>query len=145
MKESDSMRIDNVFKKIEELGEKVNELLDITGYSKYGDLDEVDANNKDELLLYRESSSILEQLEDIQKRIDYLKKPIKYQGRLLKNREGRYEIDKCGHYYTSGDNIEAYIEEDEEWTITRVEYKNNDYYLVGYKEVDMNNLLVRVR
>lgn len=137
------MKVNDAFNEIKYIGNEIDTLLSRTEYVKYGELD-VDIDNKDDLFLCKESESILEALDDINRRIKYLKKPIKYQGRLFKNREGRYEIDKCGHYYTSGDNIEAYIEEDEEWIITRVEYKE-DYYLVGYEEVNIENLLVRVR
>ena len=51
--------------------------------------------------------------------------------------------------FTSGNRIEALIYDDnyeiERWVKTSVEHDGNGYYLVGYKDVNMEGLLVRIR
>ena len=69
---------------------------------------------------------------------------------------GRYETAK-GRYYTSGSGIEFLRTEEVYnydtdkwknagiWTCSRVESRNGQYYIVGYSDVELSGLKVRVR
>lgn len=106
-----------------------------------------DEDNKDELLRYDEIMKMLESLDDFRSRYTYISKKIKSKGRLVKNENGRYCLDSCREiYFTSGQRIEFFDEEDEKWVISRIEYIGDDYHIVflGGK-VPIDNIRVRVR
>lgn len=72
----------------------------------------------------------------------YLQKPVRAEYRLFLNENGRYEVDS-GHYYTSGSQIEFYYEE--RWELSRVESSNGEYYILHFKDVNLDGLRVRIR
>lgn len=90
----------------------------------------------------------MEKLDDVEDAIRYIAKPVREMGKLRKNASGRYEL-YSGHDYHCGSVIEALVSDGRYdvpyWARTRVEHDGVDYYLVGYREVPMQGLTVRVR
>lgn len=128
---------------------KIGAILNESKFEEYDDLSglNIDSNDEEQLLLQDELRSILGHLENAKRDIDYLNKPIAYTGYLQKNSRGRYETgDK---EYTSGNGIEVLIYDDfyekNRWVKTRVEHNGKDYYLVGYGDISMQGLKVRIR
>lgn len=124
---------------------------DLSGLSDYEQI--TTADQWQQLEEYR---NILYKLDDIQGNLKYYDKPVKEVSRIYSNESGRYETDK-GYCYTSGSTIEFLrVEEtynyDAEkwedtpiWTTSRVEHNGADYYIVGYPNVELSGLKVRVR
>lgn len=142
------------------LKKQLETVLYISGYRDYDDLSGLDdykqiktADQRQQLEEYR---NILYKLDEVQSDLAYFEKPIREVSRIYTNESGRYETDK-GHYYTSGSGIEFMRTEEvynydteewenaEVWTCSRVESRNGEYYIVGYSDIDMHGLTVRVR
>lgn len=142
------------------LKRQLETVLYISGYRDYDDLSGLDdykqiktADQRQQLEEYR---NILCKLDEVQSDLAYYEKPIREVSKIHTNESGRYETDK-GHYYTSGSGIEflrieeAYNydtdtwENVEIWTTSRVESKDGKYYIVGYPNLEMSGLTVRVR
>lgn len=142
------------------LKRQLETVLYISGYRDYDDLSGLDdykqiktADQRQQLEEYR---NILYKLDEVQSDLAYFEKPIREVSRIYTNESGRYETDK-GHYYTSGSGIEFLRTEEvynydteewenaEVWTCSRVESRNGEYYIVGYSDIDMHGLTVRVR
>ncbi|RBP59305.1 hypothetical protein DES36_11930 [Alkalibaculum bacchi] len=126
----------------------IGNLLKESTYKDYDDLSGLDIDRKDEeqLFLLDELRGILEKLENVKRDIDYLNRSIIYTGFLYKNNRGRYQAGN--KEFTSGSGIEVLIYdefyENDRWVITSVEH-NDDYYLVGHRNVPMDGLKVRIR
>ncbi len=131
------------------LSKEIGELFKKSTYEDYDDLSGLEINYDDEeqLLLLDEFRSILDKLATAKRDIDYLNTTVKYIGFLQKNSNGRYEAGN--KEFTSGNGIEVLIHDDfydkERWTKTRVEHDGKDYYLVGYSDIPMQGLKVRIR
>lgn len=142
------------------LKRQLETVLYISNYRDYDDLSGLDdykqiktADQRQQLEEYR---NILYKLDEVQSDLAYFEKPIREVSRIYTNESGRYETDK-GHYYTSGSGIEFLRTEEvynydtdewenaEVWTCSRVESRNGEYYIVGYSDIDMHGLTVRVR
>ncbi|MDE6994892.1 MAG: DUF5348 domain-containing protein [Lachnospiraceae bacterium] len=124
---------------------------DMSGLSDYKQIKTAD--QRQQLEEYRD---ILYRLIDIKRILDYYDYPVGRTGTLHLNSQGRYETES-GYYYTSGSAIEFLRTEEvwnydsdkwedaEIWTTSRVESKNGKYYIVGYPDLDMAGLKVRIR
>lgn len=134
----------------QKLNTEIKRLLKESTYLEYDDLSKLDIDYKDaeQLLLQEQLWKVLQELEEVSGRLDYLALPIKEVSRLHKNSDGRYET-KGGHYYTSGCRVEALVSDSFRtvpyWVRTSIEHDGNDYYLVGYREVELEGLKVRLR
>lgn len=124
---------------------------DITAFlSKVGDYcDNVvyDSNNLDEKYLRDQLYVISDKLDDVQRKVDYLSKPVREQGFLSHNRDRRYELPS-GDYFTSGSSCEILHSDDEgqEWVFTTIEHNGDDYYATALgREKSINGLMARVR
>ena len=132
------------------LGQKIENYLRLSNYYNYNDLSEFAVDHKDaeQLFLKEEMQIIMDRLAEAQDRIKYLSCPVKEISRLHKNRSGRYETEQ-GHYYCSASRIEALVPDRDtgltRWVRTNVEHNRKDYFLVGYDDVPMDGLTVRVR
>lgn len=154
-----SKNIKDIFNEVEELNLKIKQVLYHAEFENYEDLSalEYDNTNPDELMILDELRSMLTKLDDISHTINYLNRPIKKEGMLHKNRNGRYEIN--GHEFSSGCGIEylatddwhcRYDENDEYvqtpyWCASRIEHNGEDYYIVGANDVELEGLRVRIR
>lgn len=145
---------------MKKLRKQIDTILYISGHRDYDDLSGLDdykqiktADQRQQLEEYR---NILYKLDTVQSDLAYFEKPIREVSRIYTNKSGRYETNK-GHYYTSGSGIEFLRTEEvynydtdewenaEIWTCSRVESKDGEYYIVGYPDVEMSGLTVRVR
>lgn len=139
-----------VLTEAQKLNEGIRNVLKLSNYEDYDDLSGLDIDYEDgqQLFLQSELGKIMEKLSDATDRITYLSRPVTETSCLHKNGSGRYET-AGGHYYTSGSRIEALIKDDCQevpyWVWTRVEHDGRDYYLVGYENIRLDGLTVRVR
>ena len=143
---------------MQKLSSQIATVLSISKYRDYDDLSgiEYSTNNPDDLSLVDEYRSILCKLSDVQYDLEYLNKPVLFEDTLILRSDGRYGTRNNNTYYTSGSRIEFLINQevlDEDghftdkptWRTSTVEHNGNDYFIVGYKDVDLNGLKVRVR
>ena len=145
---------------MEKLKRQIKTVLTIASYPEYDDLSALSDYNEirtaDARQQLEEYRNILDKLDRIHSTLSYYDRPIREVSRIYRNETGRYETDR-GYYFTSGSSIEflrveqVYNEETdawedaEIWTSSRVEHNGNDYYLVGFPDVELSGLKVRVR
>lgn len=152
------MTITELKSAVQKLSGQISTILSTSGYQQYDDLLSIqyDINNPDDLMIIDEYRQLLSKLSDVQYAIDYLSKPVKYEDRLTLRSDGRYGTINGTTYYTSGSRIEFLTSEEvmdssgqfvdvPAWRVSRVEHNGTDYYIVGYPDVDLNGLKVRVR
>ena len=142
------------------LKKQIATVISISQYRECDDLSGLDdyqqiktADQRQQLEEYR---NILYKLDEVQNALAYFEKPIREVSRIYRNETGRYETDK-GHYYTSGSGIEFLRTEEvynydtdtwenaEIWTCGSIESKDGEYYIVGYPDLELSGLTVRVR
>ncbi len=139
-----------VFSETKGLRCEIDRILKLSTYDKYDDLSglEIDYKDGEQLFLLGELQSIMESLNEVRGRLAYLALPVREESRLHWKCSGRYETDS-GHYYTCGSPIEALVQDGYRdvpyWVCTRLESNDKGYYLVGYGNVDLDGLTVRVR
>lgn len=143
------------------LKKQIETVLSISDYRNYEDLsglsDYKNIKSADDRQMLEEYRNILYKLDEIQTDLAYFEKPVKEVSRIYRNKIGRYETDG-GYYYTSGSGIEflrtieAYnydtdaFEYVKIWTTSSVEsHQGGEYYIVGYSDVELSGLKVRVR
>ncbi len=132
------------------LNQSISKFLKFSTYTDYDDLSGLDIDLKDgeQLFLRDELRDITDRLADVQDYIAYLSRPIVEVSRLRKGTAGKYRTAK-GHFYDCRSRIEALVSDEYHevpyWTRTTVEHNGEDYYLVGYQNISMNGLRVRVR
>lgn len=130
---------------------KVNECIGTLLRKTNNNINVIDENviydedlNKD--MYENETYMILTTLEIVKEKIDYLNREVKNVGKLTKNKNNRYELNNIELH--CGDEIEALIYDKnldkQYWMCSRIEYEN-DYYLVGYKDMKLDNLEIRIR
>lgn len=142
------------------LKKQIGTVFSVSQYLECDDLSGLDdyqqiktADQRQQLEEYR---NILYKLDEVQRTLAYFERPIREVSRIYRNETGRYETDK-GHYYTSGSGIEFLRTEEvynydtdtwenaEIWTCSSIESKDGDYYIVGYPDLELSGLKVRVR
>lgn len=139
-----------VLEKTNDLKWQIDSVLRFSTYDNYDDLSSLNIDYRDgeQLFLLEELQSIMRNLDEVRGRLTYLALPVREVSRLHKNESGRYETDG-GHYYTCGSFIEALVEDGYHevpyWVWSRLEHNEKGYYLVGYGNVEMDGLTVRVR
>ncbi|WP_317856084.1 DUF5348 domain-containing protein [Chakrabartyella piscis] len=119
-----------------------------TGFEEYGDMShlEVDYDNAEQVFYAHELNSIIEKIDDMVHRINYLNRPICQTTTLHKNSNGRFET-VSGHEYTCGSGIECLIDDDgeHEWVWASVEYSDR-YYITCYGNPPLKSgMTVRIR
>ena len=144
------MELKNVQAALERVKDKMkSELYRDGGMIDGGDI-RIDYDNREERYQAEMLSYILEKLSDADYRLEWMAKPIKVEGALIKREDGRYEIEGTDIYFTSGKPIEVlkYDESQEEydWVYSRVEHSSEDYYIVTLgKQTKIDGLKVRTR
>lgn len=142
--------MDQAYAELNALSRRIENFLRITDYYNYSDLSAFDIDHRDaqKLFLKEQMQVIMGRLADAQERILYLARPIQEISRLHKNTSGRYETEQ-GHYFCSGSPVEALVTDCEmgvaRWVRTSVEHNGKDYFLVGYDDVGLDGLTVRIR
>lgn len=128
----------------------IDDILKSSTYDEHADLRGLHVDNKDsdQLFQLRELKSIMRKMADIAGSIEYLFRPVLETGTLHKDESGDYRTEK-GYCYRSGSLIEVLLQDDSHevpcWIQTKVEHDGEDYYLVGYDDIPMEGLNVRVR
>ena len=132
------------------LNRSITQFLKFSTYTDYDDLSglDIDFSDGEQLFLLDELRRITDQLADVQEYISYLTRLVTEVSRLRKGTAGKYRTAK-GHFYDCRSSIEALVTDEYHevpyWTRTIVEHNGEDYYLVGYKDLSMDGLRVRVR
>lgn len=141
-----------------QLSFQIDKILNYSDYKYADDLSEIKYNKKnaDDLLLIDEYRSILEKLSDVQCQLKYLSLPVDFTDKLTIRPDGKYESQDNEVCFSSGSIIEfltteevmgedGHFKEVLAWRISHVEYDKDGYYIVGYKDVNLNGLTVRFR
>lgn len=129
---------------------RIDDILSVTTYDEYADLRGLQVDHKDsnQLFQLKELQVIMRKLADIGGSIEYLFRPVQETSTLRRDENGVYRTKK-GYCYRSGSLIEALLQDDSReapcWVQTKVEYDGEEYYLVGYEDIPMEGLNVRVR
>lgn len=130
------------------LGE-VKRLLVQSGYCDNQTLENIDCdrNDPDDIQRWNELMNASKLLLKAVDSLNYLHRPIAGTSRLHLNTSGRYEDDFCE--YTSGSGIEFLLTDNGStpyWVHSRIESDDDgNYYIIGYKRLDMEGLETRVR
>ena len=152
--------IKDIFNEVEELNLKIKQVLYHAEFENYDDLSglEYDRADAEQLFMLDELYQILSKLDDVSHTLNYLDKPIKAEGALHKNANGRYEVQ--GIELSSGQGLEYLSLDDRHcrynanddyvptpyWCSSRMEHNGTDYYIVGATEFDtLENVRVRIR
>lgn len=141
--------VNEVMNEARKLRYQIESFLKLTTYNDYDDLSGLDINRNDpeELFLVDELCTTTEHLADAVRNLKYIDLPIGVTGNLRKNGDGYFEMS--GHVYHSGYGIEFLCldtnVDSKKWITSRVEHDGNDYYIVGYKDIKMQGLNVRIR
>lgn len=154
---TDLKTLETEMKKLEK---QIQTILYLSGYPDDNRLESLEdyyqEKSADEWQQMEAYQNILPNLDSMKKELEYYHKPIKEVSRININKDDRYETDK-GYYYTSGSKIEflrtkkIYSNDSdtwqnvEIWTCSRIESKDGKYHIVGYSNIEMAGLLVRVR
>ena len=142
--------LEKVLERLKKVSSEINSSIKLAQYDKYDDLSGLDINYDDaeQEFLREELQSIFSRLEVISQDIEYLAKPIRYEGNLYKNSIGKYELNK-DFQFSCGSSIEAYIydeyDEKYKWVASRIEHNGKDYYLYGAKNISLDGLKARKR
>ncbi len=129
---------------------RIDEIFSVTTYDEHADLRglHVDHKDSDQLFQLRELQKIMRKLADIGSSIEYLFRPVQETSTLHKDENGEYRTEK-GYCYRSGSLIEALLQDESNevpcWVQAKVEHDGEDYFLVGYGDIPMEGLRVRVR
>lgn len=130
---------------MKKLRKQIDTILYISGHRDYDDLSGLDdykqiktADQRQQLEEYR---NILCKLDEVQSDLAYFEKPIREVSRIYTNASG-IEFLRTEEVYNY--DTEEW-ENAEIWTCSRVESKDGKYYIVGYPDVEMSGLTVRIR
>lgn len=142
------MKITELKKDLDRLHSDIKRILKSSGYADYAELEvDYDRSNPDDVMLRRELSNCLDNLDEVSSTLEYLNRPVKVDGILRKNSNGRYEIGD--RELSSGSPVEVLIydryDERWEWVSSRLEHNGRDYYLVGSRDMDLEGYRGRIR
>ena len=144
------MVLNMVLASVAGMKEQIDDMIKCSTYDEHADLRglHVDKKDSDQLFQLKELKAIMRKLADIAGSIEYLLRPVLETGTLHKDESGEYRTEK-GYCYRSGSLIEVLLQDDLHevpcWIQTKVEHDGEDYYLVGYDDISMEGLNVRVR
>lgn len=153
------MKIDELTVKLLKLNDDIKDIMKKSSYTDYDDLSALEQydsikQNPNSLQLLDEYMTLLYKLQDVTDTMEYFKRPIKSEGYLSKQSNGRYALD--GKELSSGYGIEWLCTNDDRyynydadtccsyWRVGRIEHNGTDYYIVGCKE-DIGTVRVRLR
>ena len=155
-----SKTVKEIMTELSDLNISIQKILYHTEFEEYDDLSglDIDDTSAEELYLVDELRVILDKLADVSHTIKYLERPIKVEGALHKNANGRYEVNgielSSGYgleYLSLDDRHMRYNDNDDYvsttyWGYGRIEHDGTDYYIVGAdKDTKLEGLRVRIR
>jgi hypothetical protein len=144
------MNIKELYAEVSALDGRLKELLEKTEFEMYEDLSGVvcDRTDPEELFLLEELRYVMYDVQGISSAVSHLKRPVKAEGRLHRNGNGRYFV---GDYeLTCGYPVE-YLSMDDRyggrpyWRSSRLEHDGNDYYICADRKLELEGLQVRIR
>lgn len=92
------------------------------------------------ILIYQALNELSEGVESLK----FLGKPVREEGQLKKNSNGRYILGE--HELTSGHPIEVFDEDGNVFYQSRIEHSGGDYYIVSLgRGVPIENIRCRIR
>lgn len=152
--------VKEIMTELSDLNLSIQKILYHTEFEDYDDLSglDIDYTSAEELYLMDELRGILDKLSDVSRNLKYLERPIKSEGVLHKNSNGRYEFNgielSSGYpleYLATDDRHMRYDDNDNYivtpyWAYGRIEHNGNDYYIFGAsKGLELEGLKVRIR
>ena len=141
------MNIQQLYNTVSDLNKQISKILKQAGFDTHNDLYVDCGSDPESLMLCSVLTDVLDRLDIVHNSIDYLNKKIAGEYTLHKNRSDRYSCDL--HEFTCGNRIEFYYYDDDiekyRWNISTVEHNGSDYYIVGYRDISLNGLKVRIR
>lgn len=142
------MRTEEVKNLMDALNTSIQVVLQMTNYDKYEELNlDLNPGDPNDQFLKEQYMALLEQLTNTHTAINYLQQPVVEEGQLSRNRNGRFELNDS-YELSSGCPLEFLHYDDfdncHKWIASRIEH-STDYYIVGYKELSLEGLKVRVR
>lgn len=144
------MEISTALAQVAGLKTCIDDILKASTYDEHADLRglHVDRKDSDQLFIVNELRAVLRKLADVGSSIEYLLRPVREVGSLHRDENGEYRTGQ-GYVYRSGSLIEALLQDESHesprWVQTKVEHDGEDYYLMGYEDIPMEGLNVRVR
>lgn len=124
-----TIHVNEAFLKIESISNEAARLLRQLGE----ECEEITYNRDDaeQAFLQNEIYNMAQLLEKVTYRVSYLNRPVREEGILRHNSDGRYELPS-GDYFTSGSTIEILTDKwgDPLWVVTAIEHNGKDYYAV---------------
>lgn len=142
------MKVRDAMNELNKIKGDIKNLLKKSSECDYGDNIKYE-NNPNDRMLKNEIYNVLSNLDDVSNKLDYLHKPILFEGYLKKNTNDRYELN--GIEFTCGNVIEVLIYDDdfydgkECWVRSRIEHNGKDYYVISSADEKLDSLKVRVR
>lgn len=141
---------------LDRISGQLTSIIKDSGYEDYGELSglEYDTEDPESLFLKDELEDALEMLDKVNSGIKALSQPIAVQGQLHKGSNGRYSVE--GRELSSGYGLEVLAPTEVttksgdwktgyKWVATRMEHNGEDYYIVGFADLPLEGLTVRIR
>jgi hypothetical protein len=139
------MKLEVAYRNLSELRRIIGNFEDQYGYLP-DDFEVRDSNNDEECFRCLIALSIVSHLNEIKYILDWIDKPVKAKGYLVKDSTGRYEISNTDYCFTSGYPLEVFHNEDNRWYKSRIEHNGEDYYIACLgRNTPIEGLLVRTR
>ena len=143
------MKLSELFNRIKALDKDLKDIIKDSQIDDYEDLSglDIDLDDPEDRFLWRELRKMMSHVDDLHKEIRYLSYPVEGEAFMRKNDRGRYE--SMYQEYKAGYPIEfRYYDESSdryEWILSTLEHNGKDYYIVGYPDVELEDLKVRIR
>ncbi|MCM3692198.1 DUF5348 domain-containing protein [Neobacillus niacini] len=143
------MNIEQAYKIFNEIKNTIGKLEDRWGSMpeefELNDYDSPDERFKDDM-----ARTIVYKLDEVNRLLKWMEKPVLAEGNLFKRSDGKYEIEGADIYFTSGSPLDVwhYDEFDERyvWTRSVVEHNGEDYYIKALgRETSIEGVKVRAR
>ena len=134
---------------LNKINEQAKKICKETGYETYGELSNVefDPKNPEHAFLMDELYSAVHKLDQVSWGLDYLNRPVRYEGVLTLNSRDRYEL--CGIELTCGSGLEIlYYDELFErytWIASSIEHNGKEYYFVAKPNIELEGVTARIR
>ena len=141
---------------LDRISGQLTRIIKASGYEEWGDISglEHDPEDPESLFLKDELEDALEMLDKANSGIKALSQPIAVQGQLHRGSNGRYFVE--GRELSSGYGLEVLAPTEVatksgdwragfKWVATRMEHNGEDYYIVGYRDLPLEGLTVRIR
>ena len=143
--------INKMINRAKELEKEIALFLDDIGSNRdimFNPLD-FQCDNEDERFLLCQMKHIENGLIDVLTAIQYISKPVKCEGTIILNNDGKCVIQETGKICKSGSQIEAYIydepTETHRWVLGTLQSSERGWYISGYFNTNLHDVKVRIR